>query len=522
MRPTRCGFVRSNGPGPLPEHRRTPRCGSASWSRTPRARSLRPSSFIVRTSAFSAGLRESCRSGCGILSHCRLPAGPLRLFVPPRHRRIVIPEQDVPVRARRFPLAVWRWHFYAGICVLPFVFILATSGLAMLASEPLDRYLQRDLLTVTSGATPLSAAEQAAAVAAAYPAADLATYRVAASSEESTRIDVIPKHAAAAHSSHGESENTTVFVDPYTGTVLGELDANRTFYAWAKALHGTLLLGTFGDYLIEIAAGFGVLLIASGVYLWWPRDGRGLRQALLPAVATAGPRRWRNVHAAVGAWVAPFLLFFFISGLAWTPFWGGDLVQTWSSLPGEQFDAPLSDESHASLNHGAHHEVPWVVEQTPLPASGSQRGATGIAAKGPVTLDDVVSYARAAGFSTFRVHLPRGNDGVWTIAATTIAGDTRDIRGDRIVHLDALTGNVLGEVRFADYSPMGKFMAAGIPLHQADTGVVNLAINVLFCLSVLGMGAAAIAAWWSRRPIGARRLVPHRCATSTRGARPWH
>jgi uncharacterized iron-regulated membrane protein len=197
-----------------------------------------------------------------------------------------------------------------------------------------------------------------------------------------------------------------------------------------------------------------------------------------------------------------------LSGLAWTPFWGGELVQTWSSLPGEQLGAPLSDIAHAELNHGAHHEVPWAVEQTPLPASGSQHGAPGITKSGPITLDDVVAYARASGFETFRVHWPREQTGAWTVATTTIAGDTQELAGDRIVHLDATTGNVLGGVRFADYSPMGQFMAAGIPLHQGDTGVVNLAINVLLCLCVLAMTSAAVAAWWKRRPVGAWRLAP--------------
>jgi uncharacterized iron-regulated membrane protein len=409
--------------------------------------------------------------------------------------------------ARRFYLAAWRWHFYAGICVLPFVFLLATSGLAMLASEPLDRYLQRGLLTVAPRAAPaLPVSEQAAAVAAAYPDSELTTLHVGGTAGQSTRIDVSPKHTHAALA-HGESSSTAVFVDPYTGTVLGQVDANRTVHAWAKALHGTLLLGAFGDYVVEIAAGFGVLLIASGLYLWWPRDGQRLRQALLPAVATGGRRHWRNVHGAIGAWLAPFLLFFFVSGLAWTPYWGGELVQAWSSLPGETFDAPLAAATHASLSHGAH-EVPWAVEQTPLPTSGSQRGKPALTANGAVTLDDVVGYARAAGFATFRVHWPRGADGVWTIASTTIAGDTRDLAGDRIVHLDENTGNLLGEIRFADYSAMGKFMAAGIPLHQGDTGIVNLAVNVFLCLCVLCLGAAAIAAWWARRPAGVRRLVP--------------
>ena len=428
-------------------------------------------------------------------------------------------EHEVPGRARRFHLAVWRWHFYAGVCVLPFTLILALSGLAMLASEPIDRHLQAGLLKVTPQGKPWSPTAQASAVAAAYPDAEVVTFLPPSTADESSRIDVVPKHTSADHGAHGTSEAITVFVDPYTGTVLGELRAEDTVYAWAKKLHGTMLLGTTGDYIIEIVAGFGVLLIATGLYLWWPRQRQTLRMALLPTVSGPSPRRWRDLHGAVGAWIAPLLLFFFVSGLAWTPFWGGELVQTWSSLPGEQFDAPLTDATHASLDHGAHQQVPWAVGQTPLPASGSQRGTAGIVVDGPIGLDNVVSYADAAGFDTFRIHWPRGAKGVWTIAATTIAGDTRDLRGDRIVHLDRVTGNVLAEIRFAAYSPMGKLMAAGIPLHQADTGILNLAVNVLFCTAVLVMGAAAIAAWWARRPTGARRLVPPPLPRDTRA---WH
>lgn len=263
--------------------------------------------------------------------------------------------------------AIWRWHFYAGICVLPFVLVLALSGLAMLASEPLDRYLHAELLYVAPAGTPLPASAQVAAVAQAYPDAAIVTLTAGLGPDESTRIGIAPHGTGAEHGgSHGASELVTVHVDPYTGMVLGELDENHTLYAWAKKLHGTLLLGTAGDYLIEIAAGFGVLLVVTGLYLWWPRNGRSVRQALLPAVG-AGRRRWRNLHAALGVWAAPLLLFFLVSGLAWTPFWGGAMVQAWSSLPGESFAAPLAEATHASLGHGPRSGVPWAVEQTPLP-----------------------------------------------------------------------------------------------------------------------------------------------------------
>jgi uncharacterized iron-regulated membrane protein len=410
------------------------------------------------------------------------------------------PDLVASTRARNFYLALWRWHFYAGICVLPFIAVLALSGLAMLASEPLDRYLRSDLYEIAPAGAVLPASAQAAAVTIAYPHDELATIRLSADPAESTRIDVSLKHAAGKHGMHGVAGVTTVFVDPYTGEVLGDQDPNRTLYAWAKGIHGTLLLGTVGDYLIEIVAGFAVLLVVSGLYLWWPRDGRTLWGVLFPRVAGRGRPGWRDLHGAIGVWIAPVLLFFLISGLAWTPFWGGALVQAWNSLPGEQFRGARVEQTHQSLNHGARHTMPWALEQTPLPASGSSQGA--------IDLDQVVAWARDEGFSTFRVHWPRGEQGAWTVAATTIGGDTTALRGDRIAHLDAGTGAVLAEIRYADYSPMGKFMAAGVPFHQGDTGAANVAINAAFCVAVLGLVGAAVTAWWVRRPTGTRRLVP--------------
>ena len=31
------------------------------------------------------------------------------------------------------------------------------------------------------------------------------------------------------------------------------------------------MIGTVGDRLVELAAGWGVVLVVSGVFLWWPR-----------------------------------------------------------------------------------------------------------------------------------------------------------------------------------------------------------------------------------------------------------
>jgi uncharacterized iron-regulated membrane protein len=54
-------------------------------------------------------------------------------------------------------------------------------------------------------------------------------------------------------------------------------------------------------------------------------------------------------------------------------------------------------------------------------------------------------------------------------------------------------------------------MAAGIPLHQADTGVVNLAVNVLFCLAVLGMVWRRAPPGWRAAPRARAGSCPRRC-----------
>ena len=73
------------------------------------------------------------------------------------------------------------------------------------------------------------------------------------------------------------------------------------------------------------------------------------------------------------------LLVFLVSGLSWAGIWGGKMVQAWSTFPAEKWDAvPLSDKTHADMNHAATKEVPWGLEQTPLPESGSTAGASGV------------------------------------------------------------------------------------------------------------------------------------------------
>lgn len=407
----------------------------------------------------------------------------------------------------RLYAAVWRWHFYAGLIVAPFFLIAALSGIVMTLKTPVEAVAYGDRLYVEPQETPVSPDAQLAAVEAAYPHADILTYIPPKAANRSAQF-IVSSHAMdGGHGGgHGAGEGLSVYVDPYTGEVLGALDPAKTLYAYAKTMHGTLFLGAFGDHLIEIAAGFGVLMIVTGLFLWAPRKGQSFIRAATPQLEKPTRTGWRSLHGPVGFWIAPALLFFLLSGLAWTPVWGGKFVQAWSSFPAARFAAPVSEETHGSMNHDSRNAVPWALEQTPMPQSGANdQGAHGAAAP---DLTFIVAMAREKGFTGFRVNLPKGEAGAWTVMAATISGDIANPLKDRTLHVDRHSGAVIADVGFAEYSPMGKAMAAGVPLHQGDLGAWNIALNVFFCLTVIAMVVSGLAMWWLRRPNKGFRLAP--------------
>lgn len=371
--------------------------------------------------------------------------------------------------------ALWRWHFYIGLMVIPFLFMLCVSGLLMLISKPVDEFRNRKLTTVAAQGEALPASALLAAVRAHYPNATLQLYIPAGTEIESARFSLILDE-------HGSP--TTVYVNPYNGAVLGSHDPARALYEQVKIFHSTLLLGRVGNTLVEGAAGLTVLMILSGLLLSWSRWSRDRS-------GTGTRRCWKHWHKLSGWIIAIPLLFFLFSGLAWTDIWGGKLVQPWGSVPGTSLEGSVAEQNHESLNLNGIHQVPWALEQTPLPRSESNgRG---------LDLDDVVRIAKEEGFDRYRVHLPQGDGSLWTVSATTMAGDLNNPWAERILHLDPADGTALANITFSAYPLMGKAMAASIPLHQGDLGIWNLLLNAAVVIFVLFLMTSAVILWWKRR-----------------------
>ncbi len=402
-------------------------------------------------------------------------------------------------RANPLYFAVWRWHFYAGLYVLPFLIMLAITGIVMVWFSAIDpEYGER--LRVEPGA-PLPLAAQAEA--AETHALGAVTQYIAPYGDTNPALFRV----------EGEGGARILALDPQSGRVLRDTAEGDTWEELADHLHGELMLSGaakfWGDLAVEAAASLCLLLVVTGLYLAWPRNGRGWRAMLVPDPGAKGRAFWKSLHLSLGVWASFVLVLFLVSGLSWSGIWGAKFVQAWSTFPAEKWDnVPLSDATHADMNHTARETVPWALEQTPMPASGSEAGIAGLPHGAPVTFEAVAGLARQLGFEgRFQLAFPTGESGVWTISRDSQSNDSTDPTSDRTVHVDRYSGHILADVGFADYGAGGKAMAVGIPLHMGLMGWWSAAFNIGFCLLILVICASGAVMWWKRRPAGAARLA---------------
>lgn len=431
---------------------------------------------------------------------------------------------------------IWRWHFYAGIFVAPFLIILATTGLGMvLLANTTGR--DNDRVKVVPQATTVPISTQAKNALATLPDGIVAQYTSPRSSDTVALFRV-----------KNDTTDNMVLVNPYNGDVLKTFPRESNLYHKFDKFHGELMLGKVGDFIQELTASLTVLLIITGIYLWWQKN-QSVKAMLIPNVNLSNNENqqkrltFRTIHATLGSWVAVVLLFFCISGLAWSGIWGEKMVQAWnqfptgkwgveptpvSSLPNSQPQAmsatmpqPAQPHIHGvdgehivhthgnTLNDGTTKEVPWVLEFTPMPRSGTQLGTDGLPIGTPITLDSVNNYAQSLGFvGRYQINLPQDEKGVWTISQDSMSYDMTSPVADRTVHIDRYTGKILADIRYEDYNAFGKFMAAGLALHMGTMGLWSIIANVLFCLAVIAISISGLLMWWQRRPANSIGLQP--------------
>jgi len=194
---------------------------------------------------------------------------------------------------RKFLLNVHLW-IGVGACLL--LVLLGVTGAMLTFEYKLDHVLYPSLAFVTPQAQRLPLAQLADGVKKQYPQARIAGLDLSASSPA-------PDLAYAFQVMNGK-QRLQVFVNQYTGQVLGARDPAKAFMVFVHQLHSNLLGGPALKAITTWGSVILCLLAISGIYLWWPRK-------IFGANLKANGRRINfDLHNSIGLYASLFVFIF--------------------------------------------------------------------------------------------------------------------------------------------------------------------------------------------------------------------
>lgn len=386
--------------------------------------------------------------------------------------------------------AIWRWHFFAGLLVIPFMINLAVTGsLYLFKDEIADTFYASRNIVADSG--PLLSPEQIVdAAVASQPGAIATSYREAPSGDRSAAVTV-----------SRDGHSTIVYVNPHSGQVLASVGSKEEFSWVVKRIHSLEYFGEWTNRIVEIVAGFALVLVVTGIYLWWPRQQTG---GVLSIRGTPSRRVfWRDLHAVTGAVAGVVIFFLAFSGMPWSGYWGAN-VNAWLTAHDLGAPAALWDKVPTSTKM-THHVVSrpgWVVENAPVPLSDASATAMGGT---PIGLNEAVAVMHGLGMAPGSdMSIPDGGTGVYT--ASHYFGD---LAKERTVHIDQYSGKPLVDISYDQYPALGRAIEWSINLHQGQQwGMFNKLVMLVTCLAIILCCATGVVMWWKRRPSGRLGVPP--------------
>lgn len=438
-------------------------------------------------------------------------------------------------RRRSLYRAVWRWHFYAGLFAIPVIVLLSVTGIIYLFKPQLNGLMYGKYMNVTPAAQAVPYQQQQDAVLAAFPGASVDALHTPDDVDRATQFEI----------TRADGSTLAVWVNPYTAEISGTKGPNNLLQI-SKELHGTLVTGdfltgkfaTYGDAWIEIVAGWTIVMLITGVYLWWPRGSKrkGIKHAFTVRRRERNPRLfWRDLHAVTGVLFSFVIFAFMVTGLAWTGVWGAKFSEQAAKVDGFTYgyyndtEAPSQPVLRDAMPNG---QSPWLFGN--LPVSGkSQRPVAGGDIVGtaandggrlswapgtPAPMDAVIANAQQTlGPGSLYVFPPAADDpeaswfaGKWYDTDGKVNRSPTDLGS---AYLDQYTGQVIAAPGFSDATTSAQAVEWGIALHEGRAwGLWSQLIALVGTLSLLLSVASSLVMWRKRRPrgIGAPRREPDR------------
>jgi uncharacterized iron-regulated membrane protein len=390
--------------------------------------------------------------------------------------------------------AVRRLHLLAGLAVAPFVIILSITGAIYLFDREIDHWLNRNYIEVLPDKLQIKTLkDQEQAIVAAYPDAKIKSLVLPANTHQ-TSVWLIQSAI------DGKEIRQRVYLDPYRLQITGVINPDSQFIGIVRDLHGNLLSGSWGSYLVEWASCWTIVMLITGIYLWWPQAWRW-SGVLLPRMhlyrknSNSTRAFWRDWHAIPSLVNVIFVAFIIFSGLPWSAFWGqqfaklGEVIPWAEASPNFKSHPDLQQLSQHANHKPAEQAMSWVVQQIDKPVVQHHNHRD--IEKLVVHLQKLPTDIYGSGV---RIFYPENAQDVFVVNYVPDKA-----QGQISLYVDPSSGELLNSVDWKDYSPVAKAVEWGVMTHVGrQYGTLNQWFNFVACLVLIVTSLLGVYLWWKK------------------------
>jgi uncharacterized iron-regulated membrane protein len=279
-----------------------------------------------------------------------------------------------------------------------------------------------------------------------------------------------------------------VYVHPQTGRVLRNVNEDSRPMTVIFHLHGELFMGDRGSMIVELAASWAIVMIATGLFLWWPRGAKGIGGIVYPRFRRGQRVFWRDLHAVTGVWVSALSLFLLLTGLPWASNWGKYL---------EAVRSLTHTSGNPDWTSGSEAEAAARMTRNPMNMSGMREsGAVGSTSWQDAGIDRIVAAVTSLHLAwPVLIAPPVAPGGLWTARS-----DAQNRTRRTSLQLD-FSGATVRREDFGQQQWIDRWIETGVAAHEGQLfGVANQLLGLFTAICLITLSISALFLWWRRRP----------------------
>lgn len=235
---------------------------------------------------------------------------------------------------------VRKIHLIAGLIIGLIVFIVATTGCLYAFEEEFRNILYKNELDIKAENNHKPVAELIKTVKTNYPKEKIKNIKI--KQDATSSIEFIFKN------------KKSVFVNPYSGNIIGAINKENDFFGIVLQLHRSLFLGDVGKIITGTSALVFILMLITGIIIWWPRNKEVLKQSLSIKPNASFKRKTLDWHRALGFYASWIIIFTALTGIIWSFKWAENTMYWMTNSKKEErkefHSEPLSDSTTISID----------------------------------------------------------------------------------------------------------------------------------------------------------------------------